>query len=307
MNQPKPSFTVPVDVTNPGQFFACCGLLELADRLWPGAEGWFDEPPGTFSVYSDTGHATLNQLVDTLAGCSIEGLTREERDERDQLEAEKRRLKKQDRELPKEKEQRRLQLGTKAREGRVFLGPPFELELNWWQTRDEDPATPKTWAGRQETHRIARAAQGSMAQVSDQEGQEGIFGYGQVMRLPCEYRKCPNDAQKAVEPFYFDARRFVHPLDVGFSLDVHDAETAAHPAVELLCLIGLQRFRPAPTSAKGRFEYWAWGHPLTVAVASAVVSGAASAHRGHCYRYELRFRDDQRRYKAFGYATLIGG
>jgi CRISPR-associated protein Csx14 len=29
--------------TNPGQFFACCGLLELADRLWNGAEGSFTE------------------------------------------------------------------------------------------------------------------------------------------------------------------------------------------------------------------------------------------------------------------------
>ena len=28
---------IPVKLTNPGQFFACCGLLELADRLWPGA------------------------------------------------------------------------------------------------------------------------------------------------------------------------------------------------------------------------------------------------------------------------------
>ncbi|TWW08183.1 hypothetical protein E3A20_26890, partial [Planctomyces bekefii] len=27
------SFWVNVDPTNPGQFFACCGLLELADRL----------------------------------------------------------------------------------------------------------------------------------------------------------------------------------------------------------------------------------------------------------------------------------
>ena len=24
---------IPVDLTSPGQFFACCGLLELADRL----------------------------------------------------------------------------------------------------------------------------------------------------------------------------------------------------------------------------------------------------------------------------------
>ena len=38
----EPAISVPVDPTNPGQFFACCGLLELADRLWGGAEGWFD-------------------------------------------------------------------------------------------------------------------------------------------------------------------------------------------------------------------------------------------------------------------------
>ena len=41
MTNPEPSIRVKVDPTNPGQFFACCGLLELADRLWPGAEGWF--------------------------------------------------------------------------------------------------------------------------------------------------------------------------------------------------------------------------------------------------------------------------
>src|SRR6476646_1225323 len=37
------SIHVVMDLTNPGQFFACCGLLELADRLWPGAEGWFEK------------------------------------------------------------------------------------------------------------------------------------------------------------------------------------------------------------------------------------------------------------------------
>src|SRR6266700_1264826 len=38
------SIRVAVDPSNPGQFFACCGLLELAARLWPGAEGWFEGP-----------------------------------------------------------------------------------------------------------------------------------------------------------------------------------------------------------------------------------------------------------------------
>ena len=50
MSDPSPSITVTVDPTNPGQFFACCGLLELADRLWPGAEGWFAEDGREFKI-----------------------------------------------------------------------------------------------------------------------------------------------------------------------------------------------------------------------------------------------------------------
>lgn len=42
MKNPLPSISIPVDLSNPGQFFACCGLFELADRLWPGTEGWFE-------------------------------------------------------------------------------------------------------------------------------------------------------------------------------------------------------------------------------------------------------------------------
>lgn len=44
MSDKNANITIPVDLTNPGQFFACCGLLELADRLWPGAEGWLGRP-----------------------------------------------------------------------------------------------------------------------------------------------------------------------------------------------------------------------------------------------------------------------
>ena len=38
MNTAEATIRINVDPTNPGQFFACCGLLEFADRLWPGAE-----------------------------------------------------------------------------------------------------------------------------------------------------------------------------------------------------------------------------------------------------------------------------
>ena len=55
---------IDVDVTNPGQYFACCGLHELADRLWDGAEAWFGarefiiRPAGT----GWSNHSTLPSL-----------------------------------------------------------------------------------------------------------------------------------------------------------------------------------------------------------------------------------------------------
>lgn len=69
MNYPEPSFKVKVDVTNPGQFFACCGLLEVAHRLWLNVpvEGWFAD--GTFCLAgggtSDSFPQLFEALVDT--------------------------------------------------------------------------------------------------------------------------------------------------------------------------------------------------------------------------------------------------
>jgi CRISPR-associated protein Csb3 len=53
MRELEPQITMNADVTNPGQFFACCGLLELAHRLWPGTEAWFGSVTGqtSFSMF----------------------------------------------------------------------------------------------------------------------------------------------------------------------------------------------------------------------------------------------------------------
>ena len=76
MNYPEPNITVNVDVTNPGQFFACCGLLELADRLWPAAEGWFEEETRDFRIACK---GTLPELLAQLSSATLESsLTSEE-------------------------------------------------------------------------------------------------------------------------------------------------------------------------------------------------------------------------------------
>lgn len=301
MNYPEPSIRVNVDVTNPGQFFACCGLLELADRLWPGAEGWFARGCGQFAVYiEDNLSATLTELMQTLRECDISGLTEDEEQEREYLEKEKRRLKDEQQTLSEEQEQRRKDLGAKARAGPIILGQPFSCTLNWWQSEHEQSVTPKTWAGRQELHRITKAAQNA---IPDSGPYDKVLDYGAVMRLTADYHKKKSDQDIAVEPFYFDARRFAHALNAGFSLNIQDAETTAHPTVEFLTLVGLQRFRPRPES-KRSFVYGLWTHRLSPSVAAAVTCGAVTSP--NAYRFKLLSRDDQDRYKAFDFATPIG-
>jgi CRISPR-associated protein Csx14 len=59
---------IDVDLTNPGQFFGCCGVFELAQRLWPRATAHFE---GTHFVVSD---GDLKELVTKTAQTPIEVL-----------------------------------------------------------------------------------------------------------------------------------------------------------------------------------------------------------------------------------------
>jgi CRISPR-associated protein Csb3 len=57
-----------VDLTNPGQFFGCCGLFELASRMWPGVTAHFE---GNSFVVSA---GELETLVRTAAAAPLTNL-----------------------------------------------------------------------------------------------------------------------------------------------------------------------------------------------------------------------------------------
>jgi len=258
MTTPQRSFSVNVDVTNPGQFFACCGLLELAHRLWPGVEGWFENDQLNIATPHRT-NDSFAQLCRQLNATSL---------------------------VPDDGE-------ADHKTCPLRLGTPFDLRLDWWLDETGGDRL-KTWAGQQSISRIAPAMK--QAICWDDAGGD-VFQIGMVVTDPADSKKC-------VEPFYFDARRYAHPLDTGFSLDVQGADTLAHPAVELLCLIGLQRYRPSTGPDKWTFEYRVWSMPLSAPIAAAAVCGKVLV--GSSFRFQLLFRDNQKRYKAFSFATPIG-
>ena len=80
----------------------------------------------------------------------------------------------------------------------------------------------------------------------------------------------------------------------------------AYPAVEFLCLVGLQRFRPAPTGTPRVFDYYVWNQPLPPHIAGVACNGMLSTVSTLAYRFANGFRTDQKKHKAFLPATRVG-
>lgn len=257
-NTPEPSIRVKVDLTNPGQFFACCGLLELADRLWPGAEGWFDEQEFCIAC-----GGTLSDLLHKVTEAKLEQL-----DSDDNMASP------------------------------IRLPEPFEMTLDWWTDAISGGRQLKVWAGSMRNVRIARAMQQAIIDIAEPNG---LFGYAAVVYDP-------DQSNKKVEPYYYDSRRGwnAQALDIGFAPDSLKMTTMAYPAVEFLCLVGLQRCRPAPTQTRRVFDYHAWTSPMPTSAAAAAACGALMTSGATIYRFENAFRTDQKKHKSFLPATPIG-
>jgi CRISPR-associated protein Csb3 len=258
MSHHEPNITVNVDVTNPGQFFACCGLLELADRLWPGAEGAFHDT--VFGIYA-TG--TLPELWRNVIEAKLEALD------------------------PSDETASPMQLGA-----------PFNLTLDWWKDQYAGGRRLKVWAGSMRGVRIAQAMKAAIIHASKQDA-------------PLDFAAViydPDNPKKKVEPFYFDARRgrSAKPIDIGFSPDSLSLTSVAYPAVEFLCLVGLQRFRPQPTSQRRVFDYQLWQTPFPPCLATLAASGLVPMADSVVYRFENAFRTDQEKHKSFLPATPQG-
>ena len=267
-----------VDPANPGQFFAACGLLEIADRIWRGAEGAFERR--TFRITPTAPALTpLPNIVATLAGGRVDVLKPEKTGSDDE--------------------------GDAAWPLMLTIGDLMALRLDWWRDTRSGGKALKVWAGTMHAGRIASAMLAALRSPALHD--QNALNIGMVVANP-------DDSGKKKEPFYFDARRGAHATarDVGFSPDAVGATTIAYPAVELLCLVGLQRCRPrTPPRSNGHtsrtFEYFTWTTPLAPPVVNAAAQGHLAGERRTGYRFENRFRTDQRKHKAFAPGILIEG
>lgn len=271
---PTPNITVTVDVTNPGQFFACCGLLELADRLWPGAEGWFERRK--FCIAANDRSNALPGLLGEIQRLRFD--VGDDSDNEDDPE---------DSDVPFDPIHLQWTDGTPA------------IHLDWWTEKSIKP-----WAGSMKERVILRA----MLDAINPQHNDPFMDLRPVSyQPPMLTKKGGLKKQAKREPFYFDPRRGnkSHPLDCGFSPDTHKMKADCCPTLEALCFIGLQRARPSPTGTANQSRYTVWTKPaLSANLVGAVTCGIVPWPALGTYVFDNYFRTDQRKHKTFSQATL---
>jgi CRISPR-associated protein Csb3 len=270
------SIRVNVDPSNPGQFFACCGLLEVADRLFQDVEGSFElsREPCAQLQFDISCSGTLGYILDWLISSQPEEIT----------------------ELRNGLKVKRLIAPLRFRFCDEF-SPEFVIDF-WTQVTIEKRkcavvANPpwNFWSGNQTSFQIwsgkLRPALGSLRSEILQHP-EALLN----IRTPLEGR------------FGFDPGAAWNALDVGFSPNTQKMPVASSPATEMLAAFGLQRFRPAISSDRKSFAYKTWTVHLPPSVAAAAAAAPSTTVEGQRFTGRII---DRGQYAAFGYSKLLTG
>ena len=273
MNESSPQIKIQVDPTNPGQFFACCGLLELADRLTGKAEGWFEKDKGEFVINAETNLETLTQKI---VHAQMKFLDKD--DEVDNM--------------------KKIQI---QKDSAVLIGEPFMIRIDWWKKPSKDGKKFKNWAGQQKIHNILNCLRESLKEIVKKS------------RVECDLLSQGNHCKSLPLYFSSDFGRLSSSIDVGFSVDALQQDTPRTrmkilimPATEIFAFIGLQRFRPLRLRNKDEnrdeFIYETWDIPLSPKIASICAHECIFSRKFPKYRFKLMYRTKY--LKSFLTATL---
>ena len=262
-----------IDPSNPGQFFACCGIFELAHRMWPGTVAWFQG-----ANFKLAGTGTLSTLLDAFAACKMTNTMSSFQFER--FEELKTMTGQKKKESPGVEDEYK-DLEKLLRESPIVFQSNFGVNVDWFIDDLSGGSRFKTWAGRQSVLEIAKSMKNALSDF--QWRNENCLGFSVA---DCGL------------PFNFDSDLGGQggAVDIGFSFDplagsaMTRIPSTARPALELLAFIGLQRFRPLQFRRENRFVYTAWSDPLPIAIAAPAACGELPTGKSTSFEFRLLYR-----------------
>ncbi len=254
--------TIPVDLRNPGQVFACLGFLEAADILCGGAEGRFDwEGESVFYLDSENSEHPVSDVLQFIESADVIAVA-----------------------PPVDELSDNYGLLTCHSTYPTFPQPEPKASIL--------PVLLCTEDGRSVPITHFAELSSKTAYRDNCKFWGGAGGYSAAARaedLKNAFSKLGDNERKGAENNPFEApailsngfrlemRRDYVAIDVGFSPNDHnDIAVQGYPLVELLAAIGLEHARPKKVD-RFKYQYAAWNHFLPSMLARTALGGDKAA------------------------------
>lgn len=281
--------SIPVDLFNPGQVFACMGFLEAANVLLGGAQGGFDwtnRSEVRFNLCADGGRNPFEAILEFLVGAEVKRLvprgytdppsTKSQGNKRKRKQSDTDEANASD--AQKSVPMHEVQAFPAAQADRLALPLRFErdgqfLDVSHWC--DGSSRKPfKLFAGQQRSDAIAREMLDAVRKLREKRQNEFV-----------------NDPLNLLVPlggssFKFDARKAWTAINAGYSPDDQGQAVEASPVVEVLAAVGLEHARPDEFDTR-EVRYGVWQGLLPPMLARAALGGAHVGVPLRVFRFRL--------------------
>ena len=269
--------SIPVDIFNPGQVFACLGFLEAADVLCGDAEGefdWNDEVEVNFHLRSDGDENPFAMVLGFLAQAEVKALAPKAWRPKKEL-AKASDLERLEEELCRQQESEVFPCASPDKSSAMpiqIFNSNKSITLGHWadgSSRNEF----KLYAGNRSALKIATAMTGEIAHLWREKKDELI--------------ERPFDVTTPMGgSFNFDPRGAWTTIDAGYSPNNQKHQVEASPVVELMAAWGLENARPEEFEIR-KVRYAVWGVALQLILARVALIGGISVIPMKRFRFEL--------------------
>jgi CRISPR-associated protein Csb3 len=292
--------SIPVDLLNPGQVFACMGFLEAADVLLGDAEGGFDwsnEAQVRFRLNTSGAENPFVVILKFLAEAEARRVAHVGYTD-PPAKKDKKAKESEDEAVPPTGKHLEFCETFPCREGdrtalpiRLQAGAWPSVVLSHWadgSSRNEF----KLYAGNRSAHSIACAM---LIGTREKPRKGQSFGDVKTRGIAALWSECPDEL--TAKPFdtltlmggsfNFDPHGAWTALDAGYSPNKHKHHgVAASPVVEILSAWGLEHARPDEFKTR-QVRYGAWGGLVPPILARPALSGVGVALPIRRFRFVL--------------------
>jgi len=260
--------SIPVDLANPGQVFACMGFLEASHAVFGPAEAGFncaDKTDPRFVLAANCTKNPIEEVLDFLVNAEIKVLAPKGSKDATLLKTDDLPIIITDT-YPADKVDA-LTLPVR------FADKNRHLDLTPWC--DESSRKPfKLFAGKQRSTVIVKRMREAIKGLWEKE-RDGLVAdpFGKTVPL-------------GGSSFKMDARKSWTPIDVGYSPDEQAHAVEASPVVELLAAIGLEHARPQVLEGY-EVRYGVWEPNLPPSLARAALGASNIGVPMRTFRFRL--------------------